>query len=310
MKDKFIIGGGISGLIFKYYNPDFTVIEAKKIKEQVNFQIGSEIRFLFKNDYTQRLLNDLKIKYELKKLRIRYYYSKLYSHSNVIPLSTLYLKRKLMDNYIHLSTVKPRQDFDARYYSINLKKVIDRLSKDIEIIENKVILIDVEEQNITLANYRKFYYEKLISTIPAHAFKHIAYNAKINNKFQYLPGTLIISDKLPQNLIKYGNKFDILYYCNDDMIFTRIWRQKFNYIYEVPKNLTLDECKKYFEEMGVPILKHDVQRIGLIFTEKINPIKNVLFLGRLANWDSDYFISTSVKEAINYKKGEQNVRKF
>jgi len=305
MKDKFIIGGGISGLIFKYYNPDFTIIESKKIGGQINSNIGASIRFVFKNYYTERLLKELKINYRLKKLKIRFFYgSSLYGTVSE-KLNYFYLKRKLMNNKLAKCLNSPRQNKDSWYYSIDLKRLIEKLSKNIEIINNKVILIDVKNQDITLANYKKFHYKKLVSTIPAHIFRYIAYNSNMNNKFQYLPGTLVISNKVPSNLESFKDDFDILYYCNDDMIFVRVWKQRDIYIYEIPGNHSLEECKKYFEEMNIPILKHDIQRVNLIFTEKIKSIKNILFLGRLANWQGDYFISDIIESSKKYKEEQK-----
>jgi hypothetical protein len=123
----------------------------------------------------------------------------------------------------------------------------------------------------------------------------------MNNKFRYLPGTYVVSSMLPDNLKSYSKDFDILYYCHDDMIFNRIWRSGEKYLYEIPGDLSEVECKYYFDEMNISIEKHSIRRINFIFSEKIKSIKDITFLGRLACWNADEFISDSIKKSSTYR---------
>jgi len=310
MKDKFIIGGGVSGLIFKHYNPDFTVIEAKDIGGQLNMGFAFKTVFLFDDELTRAFLDELKIPYETENLRIRYY-SRGELKESVDPAENAKYIAKKLEHAKYPITIKqsdlvPRQANESKHLNADMNEIVQKLAVGIEVIKQKVVLADVKNKSITLGNYKKFNYSTLVSTIPAPDFKYMAYNATMSNSFRYLPGTFIVSPNLPAFLKPFENDFDILYYVNDDMIFNRIWKHQDRYLYEIPGDFSESECKYYLDETGIQIEKHFVRRVNVVFSETIKPIPDVIFLGRLARWESNEFISDSIKKAIDFAKGAHN----
>ncbi len=304
MKNKFIIGGGVSGLIFKYYNPDFTIIESKDLGGQVNVDFSFRSVFLFSDKNTKDFLDKIEVSYKEQYLKIGYFSNGQYKLIPDAIDNKIYLSKKITHaKYpIKIQDIDfiPRQSTNAKHLDVDIKEIVEKLSKNIEVIKRKVILVDTINKTITLDNYKKFDYDKLVSTIPAPDWKYIAYNSSNNNKFRYLPGTFVVSSDIPYFLKDLD--FELLYYANDDQIFNRIWKNKDKYLYEIPGDLTKDECKHYFDEVGINIEDYFVRRVNVIFSEKIKKIKDVSFVGRLACWDSHEFISTSIEKSILYSK--------
>ena len=58
MKDKFIIGGGLSGLIFKYYNPDFTIIDDRVAKNFTTMTFSGYKKNEVMKQFECAILND------------------------------------------------------------------------------------------------------------------------------------------------------------------------------------------------------------------------------------------------------------
>jgi len=310
VKDKFIIGGGISGLIFKYYNPDFTVIEAKDIGGQLNLGFAFKTVFLFDDEVTRSFLTELNIPFETEELKIRYF-SDGELKDTVDPVENQkYIAKKLEHARYPIklkpSDLTPRQSNEAKHLNVDMNLIVQKLSTGIEVIKQKVVLADVKNHSITLGNYKKFHYSTLVSTIPAPDFKYMAYSAEMPNSFKYLPGTFVVSPELPPFLKPYADQFDILYYVNDDMIFNRIWKHGDKFLYEIPGDFSEIECKYYLDETGIPIEKHFVRRVNVIFSEEIQPIPDVIFLGRLARWESNEFISDSINKALEFSKRTQH----
>ena len=70
---KFIIGGGISGLIYGFYNQDFQIISPDIGGKLKNSYLTSTI-LLHDTPETKRLLEDLQLDPEPKAQVIRYFY--------------------------------------------------------------------------------------------------------------------------------------------------------------------------------------------------------------------------------------------
>ncbi len=310
MHKNFILGGGISGLVFKHFNPDFTIIEPSKVGGQLRLHIGDKVRYLFKDQYVKQLLEELNMKHAQKQLKMRYYSRGKFTKTVSSDENHKYVCKKLSIPYVSNGCkidAKVRNDKNSAYYDVNMDNIVAKLAKGVEIINNRVILIDTIGKTITLGNYKKFAYDNLISTIPAPDFRYLAYNSLINSKLRYSPGTLVTIDELPSSLFDYRKQFDILYYLDNDMPFCRVWKHDDKYLVEIPGCWEKWECEKYFEEMGAKVLKHDIQRVYTIFNEEVPKIPNVTYIGRLAKWQSNYFINDAIKDSIEY--GDKNAKK-
>jgi len=308
-KRKIIIGAGISGLIFKYYNPDYTLI-SPKIGGQIKSKLGTLI-VLHDTNETRSLLNDLKVPYKSKIIRIGYFYKSEF-HNNISKEQKIkIINKKLTHSLFKIGERKEIYKLvlsvdsnELKYLECDVNILLKKLIKNTEIIKKKVVLISLKNNYITLSNYDKFYFDSLISTIPAPDFSYLCFDYFFNNKFDYLPSTIISCNEIPSWLIPF--EWDQLYYADGDQIYNRITKAnlykgitiKGKYVLEIAGDLSREECKRLLE---YKIIDYVIQRVSTIFSERIEDLKSINFVGRLAKWQSDYKIQDVIKFSKEFK---------
>jgi len=308
MSNKFILGGGISGLIFKYFNPNYNII-SPNIGGQLKKHKNILMTFYIHNSLeTKELLNKLNIKYKEKRLRIYYYYkNKVYSEiDNNLRLK--FIRNKMSEYDYDLNSLKIKNldlSTGTNYLDIldlDINKLIDKLSTDIikaevKLINNNRKFILIKEDN----KLKKLNYDKLISTIPAKAFFNILYNYESNYKLRYLPATYILSKNKPH----FVEEDAIYYVLDDNLIYNRVQKYGENYVYEIT-GIPIDE---EIENNISNIIDKEVRYIGLIRDESIDDFRNIKFLGRLAQWDSSIKIQDIIKKAKKIKQIENEQKR-
>lgn len=91
---KFIIGGGISGLIYGFYNKDYQIISPDVGGKLKNSYLTSTI-LLHDTPETKRLLNDLKIVADPRAQVMRYFYHKKLQENIPANLKEIMITKKL-----------------------------------------------------------------------------------------------------------------------------------------------------------------------------------------------------------------------
>ncbi len=301
MKNNYIIGGGISGLIFKFYNPSFTLI-SPEIGGGFLKNIYS-VSWIHDTLYTRKFLRDLELLLDPYKIKIGYYYNG-YVHDYCADNYKLkIIKRKMtdittsdnIDDFKTISTNLSVQSniLNALYTDINI--IFEKLQKNINIIQDKVVKIT--DTHIYLQTGKKLEYNKLISTIAAPIFwkiyKSISRHAL---EFKYLPITIVETWDKP---LIFNDIYQLIYFA-EDYSFNRILKKEpMSYSYEFTGKI--DNIKTYLP--NVHINKVDIQTIGRIFLQKnIPPNNNITFLGRFAQWNYTSKVQQVIKQSIEYYK--------
>jgi len=253
---KVIIGGGISGLVFAFYNRDSIVIDEGKNKDDSPFV------FIQKNIYTEKLLDDLNIK-----------------NINIVNvLITPQLAEKVIENKVQ----KQREYFGTdkianigegcilKVFAIKESELCNYLKNSILdriISPAKVSMIT---DNLVYTEKQSFPYTEIISTIHYKVFEQIYPSWKSGNNI-FCQKMIIRKEKTesPDNSIEYYTDGDIIKCVKNSIV---------GYIgYEMKENCsgTIIEDARFFG--------------------KIAPApKNVLFLGRFATANSHWRIEDSI----------------
>jgi protoporphyrinogen oxidase len=71
MNGKYIIGGGISGLLYAYYNRDFTII-SPDLGGKLNNKFFENIFYMHATKDTEEFLNSIDVVYKKKTQLIKY----------------------------------------------------------------------------------------------------------------------------------------------------------------------------------------------------------------------------------------------
>jgi len=283
MNGNYILGGGISGLIYAYYNRDFTVI-SPDIGGKLNHKFFENIFYLHATDETEEFLKDVDIKSVKKTQLIKYSKGNEILHDISKQDKIDFIRKKLNDySYdpkdLNLST----SDYYISVFEIDYRELMEKLRDKLSYIEDSVIKITDSEIITETTRYR---YNKIVSTISSKIFWKIYESSKsVELKSESI--TFVLADRLPDYLSKM--KFDLCYFIDRDTKITRISKrrrdQSDSYLYEFSGDVPIDECVKYLPEK-TNVLEHYVDRAGLIFTDKNNiPPQNVLFVGRFATWN-------------------------
>lgn len=294
---KFIIGGGISGLIYGFYNKDYQIISPDVGGKLKNNYLTSTI-LLHDTPETRRLLKDLKINAEPKAQVMRYFYQGKLRENIPANLKELMVTKKLTFwkdlkkiNYEFkvTDTTLSTNDMYIPIFKISLDRVIRALTREVRVIKDKVVRI-TEDQIIT--EKFRYRYTDLISTIPAPIFWKLYGREK---SLKYLPETFVLTRSNP--LINTNLYWDLAYFLDKNLPYTRVNKHSDNlYLYEFTGEVGKNELKKMFPKME--ILNIFTDQFGIIVTDLNNiPPPNIRFVGRFATWNHSYKIQDIIKDS-------------
>lgn len=176
---KYIIGGGIAGLIAAYYKQDYQII-ADDIGGQMAKK-GLGPRILEVNDNSANLLADLGYDIvNIKTAKIGYRYENNF-HDTITPeyRRAYYLKSRNLPNtpdVIVPDSAMSDGKNRIKYFDIEWKDLIGRLYEAVKdrVITSKVKKIDLKNKTLKIGDKKSLKFKKLISTIPAPVFCKLA----------------------------------------------------------------------------------------------------------------------------------------
>ena len=310
---KYILGGGIAGLISKYFNPEYKLI-SPDLGGQLNKETVMTTFYLHSSPFIIKLLNELKIRWCVKKIPI------FYLHKNNICES---VDAVTMQKIIHHKITEFDSDESMSNISSNDMKLctsqnymevlnIDMqhfmsklMSSKKDIINGKVKLINTQKKFIMVDNGKtlvKLHYEKLISTIPAPDFFRMCYTLETDYHFNYLPAVYIFSSQKPS----FWDEDGIYYIHDNNIIYNRVQKYNNGYIYEItgiPDNHTI---KKHIKD----IINKEIRYVGILkyndTTSEIEDLKNIKFIGRMATWNHNFWVESIIEKAKEVHNNEQN----
>ena len=295
---KFILGGGVSGLIYGFYNRDYQVISPDIGGKLKTNYLGSTI-LLHDTPETKRLLEDLKLNPEPKAQVIRYFYHGKIQENIPSNLKELMVTKKLTPwrelgklniDFKITDTTLSTNDIYIPIFKISLDKVIRALAKEVRVIKDKVIRITAEEIVTEKGRYK---YTELISTIPAPVFWALYGEEK---QLKYFPEVFVLSktSPIPESSIYW----DLVYFIDKNIPYTRVNKySNESYLYEFTGDISKKEIAKLLPKLEVISIYTDPY--GIVITDLNNiPPPNVRFVGRFATWNHTYKVQDVIKDAL------------
>lgn len=294
---KFIIGGGISGLIFAFYNKDYKVISPDIGGKLKNDYLTSTI-LLHDTLETKKLVADLKLDLEPKAHVMRYFYDGRLLENIPVNLREAMVTKKLTlwNELKHFKleveitdTTLSTNDIYIPIFKTSISKIIRALRREIEVIKDKVIRITQDE---IITEKSRYIYTELISTIPAPVFWKL-YGQERN--LRYLPETFVLSSTAPvsETILLW----DLIYFLDKNIPYTRVNKYNKNrFLYEFTGEITEPEIKKLFN-MEVTHIFTDPY--GIVVTDLNNiPPPKIRFVGRFATWNHNHKIQDVIKDSL------------
>jgi hypothetical protein len=294
---KFVIGGGISGLIYAFYNPEFIII-SPDVGGQMTHGMYS-MTWIHDTPETRQLLNDLKIPFKETTTLMGYYYNKKINE-NCDDISNIKIIKKKMSDWTNFDNnfeIKDKTLSVPETYIKTLEtdfsEVIKRISKKVNIINDYIIKIDKDK---IYGQNGEYNYSSLVSTMPARIFWNNYQGEKNIPDLKSTPITFIVSK---HKFDWYDNKYEMVYIA-EDYYFTRVsYRNSGEYVYEFTGIMPEDIWKKIYSP---DVIKYYINKFGRIHSiENKPPQDNIIFLGRFAEWKHSSKIQNVIYKSL-YKK--------
>ena len=307
-KNHWILGGGVSGLVLQFYNPEFTIITP----EIGGMYSNSYIVWLHSTVETQQLLRDLGYENvdKLHKKSYMGYYHDGWIHEKLSPELNLLLIQKKMSNWdqpVDTTFIPKSHEMSTRSANqVNYMDVLNvepaEIVKKLEERKGTVIrglVTKITDSELTYKNgdiETTIQYDKIISTIAAPFFWK-AYGQE--RTFRQEPITNVITNVKPD---VFDDRFEMVYYT--DQLFTRISHLQGKYGIEFTGIITKEQFEVLYPKC--PIEKIIVIPHGRIFQEENNPPNpNITFAGRFGCWKFGITLEMVIQQAIEYKQIKQ-----
>ena len=298
---KYIIGGGLSGLIFKYFHPEFTIITP----ETGGMAKNSYMVWIHDTPETRELFGKLSLPIIATKSYIGYFVDGWISES-LYPEVNLDIIQKKMSKWndpidrtfsppsLTMSIAADQVNY-MNTLDVDMENLINALAHhNIDPICGKVASISPTE--LTLADGQVLPYTELISTLPAPIFWKSFGQPK---KFEATPITNFITSVRPKY---FHDKFSMVYFGSTlDVPYSRISHLHSKYAYEVTGEMT----KEVFNAMtGIEQVDTFTTPFGRLKPngENVPPLSNITFLGRFAQWKYGITSEHTIKTSIEYGK--------
>lgn len=312
--NNYIIGGGITGLIWGFYNPEFKIIEpsakapkylvlihdtpaTRKLLLDLGYQNPERFADVCKigychNGYIKSYQNDYENKLSIQK--------KMTLWNEPVDTSFIPISRDM-------STAKLGQNA-LPILNISLEEVITKLEERVPVNQgwvtkvnpDTIIVKTKDSPEIALA------YDNLISTIAAPFFWQSYGQPK---EFKCLPVTTVQVGIRPY---EYDDDFGMIYY-DDKHAFSRISKIGKSYFIEFTGEITEQEFREKYPDLPItgPVgeyWKYNIAKFGRIFQEENeSPQKNITFSGRFAQWKFGITVEHVVSQCLDYVQLKEKV---
>jgi hypothetical protein len=295
---KIILGAGISGLIFAYYNPEFTIV-SPDIGGQMTHGMHA-MTWIHDTWETRKLLDDLKIPYIKTKSLMGYYYDgKINSDCN--ENANIQIIKKKMSDWTNANNdfqIKDKTLSVPETYINTLKTdfnlLLKRLAEKVNVINDYIIKID---QTKVYGQNGEYIYDFLVSTMPARIFWNIySTDNKQIPELKSTPITFIVSDF---KFDWYDDKYEMVYIA-EEFYFTRVSSRDNEYVYEFTGIMPEEVFKKLYSQN---VSKYYINKFGRIHScENIPPQENIFFLGRFSCWKHQSKIQDVINKSLKYRE--------
>lgn len=326
MTKGIIIGAGVSGLIWKFYNPDWELIAPvqehlivgnNSFRKQNNC---NEMIWLHDSYETRKLVHDLGLQTETRQSYVGYYNNGIIKDNLTTPINEILIKKKMCNwkkidsNYMPNSSALSltQADIGANYMrvlNITQADLIQSLMKKCKITHGYMGEVNRELVGITneppspMRGYVYSQYDILISTIPApffwKAWNKMNPNNQVSMQTDSIPITMITVNERPE---QYEGTYEMIYY-DFTVPFTRIrdnrngtWTIEFTGI------INKEEFEKLFSKL--PVQSHTIIPQGRIFSNNQNypPTNRIAFSGRFAQWNHAITTEHVINQCLNFNR--------
>lgn len=237
----YIVGGGIAGLIWAFYNPEYKII-TPEIGGQMKTKFELGPRYLHKTQESKRLLQDLEMPIKTITIKVGYYFNGMLTGKPMPLFRELYYKksrnRRDLKGFDASTMTGNKKRFLA--YEVDFNHLIANLYAAIgseRFIKGKVISINTDKRQIVIANNHKAGrktgkkpYHKIVWTAPLKFFHLIMHSQEEADAIELQDMTYTLLSRSP---INFGNFYNYVYVVDERFDFHRITKTKQGYVVDM-----------------------------------------------------------------------------
>jgi len=280
-----VIGGGIAGLVWAMYHPDYHVL-TDKIGGQfsASFQLGP--KYLHKTLKTEKFLQDIGADdIKTKIIRVGFYIDRRIRDINTEENRRIYFEktRGLSGSETYRSTMSGG-DTEFEVFDIDVEQLINLLYERVKekVIIDKIKSIDLATKYLVGESNQECRFDSLVITVPRPVFCFMIEQFEEAKKFVSYPTTFIRAKELPGVIDVSDEEFapyDYVYFSQQNYAFHRITRiQNGEYCVELKGDnipTQVYETERFVLKIGQLVQRQDT----------IEYPDFVKFFGRYAQWN-------------------------
>lgn len=304
MAENYILGGGIAGLIYAFYNKSFKVVTPEVGGQMANqFQLGP--RYLHKTEFSIKFLQDLNVVVE--DLHIKTGYQTVKNRYIDIMLDLDYKQRyymksrglKTLEGFDDTAMSSGKSSFTA--LKVDFTLLIQKLIIALEgrIILDKVQIIDSKNKEITLGSGTVLKYEKLVNTMPLNIFssmlvrsEDVAFPFPETFKSQSVTFILLTPESNPG--------YDYIYVAAKSYPHHRLTFTDKGVVAEWFGIHSEEQCKKEYKDRYVDSkILYGSQIIPINF---VYDLKDIKLVGRFGTWNRHWKTEKVIEVAMEDAK--------
>jgi len=290
---KIILGGGIAGLLFAFYNPEYLLIsDVLGGQFKTKFQTGP--RFLHVDKNTNCLLGDLNRYVGIKKVKVGYFYDGELHDENTEENKKRYFEKTRGESSQPYSSVMSSNKKEFESYIVDLSEIIDDLVNSIknETMIGKITKIDTDNKKVYVGKY-EYEYDELVSTIPLNIFLFLSGKEELAKQYLSFPTTFILMKNNDDCPFVDFKDYDYVYVSEEKYPFHRITKTKEGFVYEYKGDIN---------SLNINQKDKEVLKVGQLVQNDNNiKFENVSFLGRFAEWKHNILINDVLKKIYSKK---------
>jgi len=298
---QYIVGSGITGLIWKFYNPEYQIISP----ESPGTFAKSHLVWLHDTPFTRQLVKDLGFQIKTKRSYIGYYVDCEYSNKQTTTINRKVIQKKMTNwdepinkkfkiksKQISLNTEKDESFMNV--LDVDLVELISRLQKNADVEQGLVTRITDNEISVTKENkHIKYKYDRLITTMPAPFFWK-AYSKDM--KFKSTPITNVIVKKNPGH---HMQNCEMMYYSDKNIEYSRTSFLDGVYAIEFTGVVPEEHIRQKYSDLEIIscfVIQHGRIEENL---QNVEPNDKIVFSGRFAKWKFGITTEHVVELVIN-----------
>ncbi len=295
---KYILGAGIAGLIYGFYNKDYYLI-SPEIGGQMksNFNLGP--RYLHDTEISRKFLKDIDYPIEKSVIRVSYISDEGWVLNPDLEFRQKYYMKSRKTNSLEGfdSSVMNSNKNEFDILLVDFDEIIKRLQSSIgpdrflnetvSGVNRNTKMIDTLNRNI---RYRE--YNHIVSTIPVKYLNNMLNPIMSNLPFESYDMTYVFTEKFEEM-----KDYDYVYDIRSTTHFHRMTKEKNGLVLDYFGSLDINDS--VFNNIRDKIIDiKTLKNAQIISRDDVKDLPDIKFIGRYGTWNRSWKTERVIEESI------------